>query len=341
MKAWQFTGTHQPLVLNEVPDPTPGPGEVVIDVKAAGLCHSDVGLLEDEGWMALIAHLPVTMGHEIAGVVSAVGEGVTDYAIGDRVGVCPTGGSGVAPGYGRDGGFAPQHLVPAVDLVPMPAGLSFPLAAAGTDAGMTSYHAIAAIGGVKAGDKVAVVGLGGLGQIGAQIAIVKGADVTVAEPNEAAWPMARQIGATRIVKDIAELAGEGFDLVVDYAGFGTTTSGAVDAIRRDGTIVVVGMGRLEATINTRDVILKQARILGSNGGTLQDVADVYELFASGQVIPQITAIDFDEIPDGIESLHEGRARGRVVALLDTEAETDAAAARLTGVEADDSHHAHH
>ncbi|WP_084125549.1 zinc-binding dehydrogenase [Demequina sp. NBRC 110054] len=338
MKAWQFTGTHQPLVLNEVPEPTPGPGEVIIDVKAAGLCHSDVGVLEDEGWMALIPNLPVTMGHEISGVVSAVGEDVEDYAVGDRVGVCPTGPTGIAPGYGRDGGFAPKHRAAAVDLVRMPEGLSFPLAAAGTDAGMTSYHAMAAIGAVQAGEKVAVIGIGGLGQIGAQVAKVKGADVTVAEPNEAAWPMARQIGASRIVKDVSELEGEDFDLIVDYAGFGTTTAGAIKAVRFGGRVVQVGMGRLEATIDTRILITHQVSLLGSVGGTAQDVAEVYELFASGQVTPQISAIDFDEIAEGIEQLHQGKARGRVVALMDTEAETDAAAARLQGDDA--SHPAH-
>src|SRR5690554_4137512 len=278
MKAWQFTKTHEPLVLNDIDEPVAGPGEVVLDVKASGLCHSDVGVLEDEGWLALLPVLPVTMGHEVAGVVAEVGEGVTNVKVGDRVGVCPTGPSGVSPGYSRDGGFQPRHLAPASDLVAMPEGLSFELAAAGTDAGMTSYHAVVTMGGVKAGDKVAIIGLGGLGQIGARVAVVKGADVTVCEINEAVWPLAERVGATRVVKDVAELAGGDFDVVVDYAGFGTTTARAVDAIRRDGTVVVVGMGSLESTINTRDVILKQARIIGSYGGTIQDVIDCYELF---------------------------------------------------------------
>ena len=81
----------------------------------------------------------------------AVGEGVTDWAVGDRVGVCPTGDSGVSPGYGRDGGFAPKHRVAAGDLVRMPDDLSFELAALGTDAGMTAYHAITTIGALEAG----------------------------------------------------------------------------------------------------------------------------------------------------------------------------------------------
>ncbi len=315
MKAWQFTGTHQPLALNEVPEPVPGPGEVVVDIKAAGLCHSDVGVLDDEGWLSMLPVLPVTMGHEVAGVVSAIGEGVTEWSVGDRVGVCPT-SSPVTPGYNRDGGFSAKYLAPAGDLVAMPDGLSFELAALGTDAGMTSYHAVMTIGGVKAGDKVAIIGLGGLGQVGARVAVVKGAEVTVAEINEDVWPLATEIGAVEVVKSIEELAGRDFDVVIDYAGFGSTTARAIDAIRRDGTIVVVGMGVLEATINTRDVILKQARILGSNGGTKQDIADCYELFASGEVAPVTTTITFDEIPEGIERLRRGEVAGRLVARMD-------------------------
>ena len=314
MKAWQFTKTHEPLALNEIDEPTAGPGEVVLDVKAAGLCHSDVGVLEDEGWLALLPVIPVTMGHEVAGVVAEVGEGVTNVKVGDRVGVCPTGPSGGAPGYGRNGGFQPRHVAPASDLVPMPEGLSFELAAAGTDAGMTSYAAVVTNGGVKKGDKVAIIGLGGLGQVGAKIAINIGADVTVCEINEAVWPLAEKIGATTVVKDVKELAGGEYDVVIDYAGFGETTARSVDAIRRDGTIVVVGMGSLESTINTRDVIMKQARIIGSNGGTMQDVADCYDMFAKGDVEPDITTIGFDDIPDGIERLKRGEVQGRLVAV---------------------------
>ena len=314
MKAWQFTKTHEPLKLNDIDEPVAGPGEVVLDVKAAGLCHSDVGVLEDEGWLALLPVIPVTMGHEVAGVVAEVGEGVTNVKVGDRVGVCPTGPSGVAPGYGRNGGFQPRHLAPASDLVPMPDSLSFELAAAGTDAGMTSYAAVVTNGGVKKGDKVAIIGLGGLGQVGARIAVNIGADVTVCEINEDVWPLAQSIGATKVVKDVNELAGGEFDVVIDYAGFGETTARSVDAIRRNGTIVVVGMGSLESTINTRDVIMKQARIVGSNGGTMQDVADCYAMFATGEIEPDVTTIGFEEIPDGLDRLKRGEVQGRLVAM---------------------------
>ncbi|WP_447924521.1 zinc-binding dehydrogenase [Georgenia muralis] len=312
MKAWHFTTTNEPLVEADIPEPTPGPGEVVLDIKAAGLCHSDVGAMTDPGWLALIPHRPIVIGHEIAGVVAKVGEGVTEVAVGDRVGVCPTASEG-APGYARDGGFTYRHRVLAGDLVPMPAGLTFELAALGTDAGMTSYHAVMVQGGLRRGDKVGIIGFGGLGQVGARVAVVNGAEVHVAEINEAVWDRARETGAVSVVRDVTEWAGQDFDVIVDYAGFGTTTADAVAAIRRDGRIVIVGMGKLEATISTRDVILKQATLVGSNGGTKEDVAAVYELLARGDISPEVTVIGFEDIPRGLDDLRNHRVTGRVVA----------------------------
>ena len=315
MKAWQFTNTHEPLVLNEVPDPVAGEGEVVLEMKAAGLCHSDVGLLEDEGWLSMLAKRPITIGHENAGVVAEVGPGVTGFQVGDRVGVCPTTAAG-APGYSFDGGFAPKMLVPAEALVPLPDNVDFLNGAAATDAGMTSHAAVITQGGVKAGDTVGIIGLGGLGQIGAKVAVLAGADVYVAEVNEKVWPLAEEIGAKGVKKSIAEFEDVTFDVIVDFAGFDTTTAQAVDIIRRDGTVVVVGMGRLESTISTKSLILNQARLVGSNGGTKEDVAGVYEYMATGKLNPTITRISFDEIPEGIEKLRKGEVVGRLVATFE-------------------------
>ncbi len=276
MKAWQFTGTNEPLVLNEIAEPLPGPGEVVLQIKAAGLCHSDVGALTDPSWLAVIPIRPVVMGHEVAGVVHDVGDGITDVKVGERYGVWPMGATG-APGFARDGGFTYFHRVPAGDLVPVPDEVNFELAAMGTDAGMTSYHAVMTQGAVKAGDKVGIIGLGGLGQIGARVAVVNGAEVHVAEVNKAAWPLAEEIGASSVVADVAQWADQRFDVIVDFAGSGTTTANALSAIRRDGRVVVVGMAKPEITLNTIDVVRKQAQIYGSNGGTKNDIAAVYEL----------------------------------------------------------------
>ena len=104
-----------------------------------------------------------------------------------------------------------------------------------------------------------------------------------------------------------------FDVIVDFAGFGTTTAQAVDVIRRDGTVVLVGMGKLESTINTKSLILNQCNLKGSNGGSKEDVAGIYEYMATGKLNPTITTIGFDEIADGIEKLKNGEVVGRLVA----------------------------
>lgn len=312
MRAWHFSNTHEPLVLVELPDPTPGAGEVVIDVRAAGLCHTDVGVLEDEGWLSTLAYRPIVMGHEVAGQISAVGEGVTGWQLGDRVGVCPTTPFG-APGFVTDGGFGEKVRCPASALVQIPDNVSYALGAAGTDAGMTSHAAVVSNGQVKAGDKVGIIGFGGLGQIGARVAVLAGADVYVAEVNEAVWDTARGIGATGVAGSIAEL-GDDFDVIVDYAGFGTTTAEAIENVRLGGRVVQVGMGRLEATISTKALILKSVTLVGSQGGTIDDVQGVYDYFATGKIDPTVIEIGFDDIPDGLQRLHDGAVAGRVVAL---------------------------
>lgn len=315
MRAWQFTGTNEPLVLNEVPEPTAGPGQVLLKMTAAGLCHSDVGLLHDEGWLSMLAKRPITIGHENAGVVAALGEGTTGFAVGDRVGVCPTTPAG-APGYSFDGGFAPFMAVDAQALVPIPDGVSDLNGAAATDAGMTSHGAVMTRGGVKSGDTVGIIGYGGLGQIGARVAVLNGATVYVAEINEKVWDAARAAGATDVRRGIKEFEDVEFDVIVDFAGFGQTTADAIDVIRRDGVVVVVGMGKLESTISTKSLILNQCDLRGSNGGTKEDIVGIYDLIAAGDLSPTITAISFDEVAEGLQRLEDGGVEGRLVATFD-------------------------
>ena len=146
MKAWQYPGTGETFELNEVPVPVPGPGEVLVDVRAAGLCHSDITLMTEPMQRAALGKTPITLGHEIAGVVAAVGDGVTGWQIGDRAGVCPTasaappgtdgpGAAEVSPGIGHDGGFAEKYVGPAHDLVRIPDAVDITLGAVATDAG--------------------------------------------------------------------------------------------------------------------------------------------------------------------------------------------------------------
>ncbi|MCL2585243.1 MAG: zinc-binding dehydrogenase [Streptosporangiales bacterium] len=313
MRAWQFEGQGRPIALNEVPGPEPGPGEVVVDVRAAGLCHSDVMYMETGG--RSMPYLPMTQGHETAGVIAALGDGVTGWKTGDRVGVCP---SGVAPppGMFRPGGFAGQHVAPAADLARVPDGLDISLGALATDAGMTAYHAMVKRGGAAAGMKVGVIGYGGLGQVGARAAVLKGAEVHVAEVKEDVWDLARSAGAVSVVADASAWAGQDFDLIVDYAGFDTTAK-AVAAVKRgfggaaSGTVVQVGLGQPTITIPSSAILGKN--LIGSLGGTVADIEEVYGLMLRKEIEPYYTEIAFEEIGEGLKRLAAAEVTGRLVA----------------------------
>lgn len=312
MRGWQLVAIGEPLELVEKPDPTPGPGEVVIEVKAAGLCHSDVDEITVDHGVPIGVGMYV--GHEMAGVISAVGPDVATWSVGDRVAICPTGSPRV-PGYFRDGGFATKHLAPVSDLVAIPDGVDWTLGAMMTDAGMTSYHALVKRGGAAAGMKIGIIGLGGLGQIAARVAVLLGAEVHVAEVKPDAWELGRRLGVEHFVTDAAEWRGGRFDLVVDYAGFGDTTNAAIRAVREDGTVVQVGLGVREAQISLGDLISKNVRLIASRGGTGQDIAELYEYVAAGDLAPEATVIGFDDIPEGLARLAANQVTGRLVALV--------------------------
>jgi propanol-preferring alcohol dehydrogenase len=314
MSAWQWTGTGRPLVRNEVPVPAPARDEVLVRVRAAGMCHSDVGELDEPSWAQNISRNPITLGHEIAGEVVAVGDDVTHARLGDRVGVFPMGRT--VPGYGRDGGYAAYALAPGADLVPLPPGLSFDLAALGTDAGMTSHHAVVEVAGVRPGHRVGIIGLGGLGQVGARIAVLRGAEVHAADISPGALALGERLGLASVVDSAERLVGLDLDAVIDFAGFGTTTAAAVHAIRKGGTIVMVGLGAVSTTLSTADVIHQKAHIVGSSGGTPEDIARVYEYLATGEIAPVVEHLPFDRVPEGIDRLRAGRVTGRLVVMME-------------------------
>jgi alcohol dehydrogenase, propanol-preferring len=312
VQGWQLVEFGEPLQLIEREDPRPEVDEVVLDVKGSGLCHSDVTEMVAYGSDTFLGKY---IGHELAGVVSAVGAGVTKWKVGDRVAVSPSPPSGSIPGYRRDGGFATKHVAPAGDLVAIPDKVGFALGAMMTDAGMTPYHALMTCGGLTSAMKVGIIGLGGLGQIGARLAVLRGAEVYVAEPKRDVWPLAKRAGVKNVVADAADWEDQGFDLIVDCAGYGTTTVAAIKAIRTDGTVVLVGQGVKEAVICLKEMMIRHARLIGSRGGTLQDIADLYELILSGDLVPEFTEIGFDDIPQGLADLAAGKVTGRLVALF--------------------------
>ncbi|MEV8393590.1 MULTISPECIES: zinc-binding dehydrogenase [unclassified Streptomyces] len=319
MRSWRFHGTGKRLTLEELEVPHAGPGEVVVDIKAAGLCHSDVGALYDPQWMTSFPRIPMTLGHENAGIISEAGEGMELWKVGDRVGLAPVMPDGDAIGYGAwDGGYGPKVRATGANLVRLPDELSFELGAMATDAGITSYHAMVTVGRLKKGMRIGVIGLGGLGYIGARVAVLKGAEVYAADIDPSTRENAAEIGLAGVAESITEFADKDLQLIVDYAGFGTTTAQAVETLAKSGTLVQVGLGRLQSTVNTQAIVLKQLRILGSLSGTQQDLAELYELMRSGKLNPPLNRITPDEIPQGLERLHKGGVVGRIIAVNEQE-----------------------
>lgn len=327
-KAWLFHGTGEPLELVDRLDPTPGPRQVAIDVRAAGLCHSDIGIIDGPG-AGWITQRPIVLGHEVAGVVRELGSDldpdVDNVRVGDRVAVAvptqpidrgwnpPTN----LPGLGQDGGYAHRATADIDLVVPIPDGVSFAQAAVATDSVTTAYHAVREVGRVGPTDVVAIVGLGGLGLNAMHFASIAGATVFGVDLSAAARDRAAAAGVATIYAEIDSLAHHRPDVVFDFAGFGITTAKAVEVVRPGGSVVVVGLGETEATISTNYLVTRGIRVLGSLGGTKQDLVEVLELIAEGRVVPVVEEIGFDDIPAGLDRLRSGQLVGRLAAILNS------------------------
>lgn len=312
MKGWEFNGTHIPLKVVEKPDPQVKPGYVVLKTLAGGLCHSDVSALEHESWMPSF-NVPVIMGHEVCGEIVEIGEGVEGYAIGDVVAVCPLHAKdGTTPGYTRDGGYGTMTTAPVEQLVKVPAGVSYAQAAAATDAGATAYHAVVTVGEIKAGMKVGIIGIGGLGQIGCRVAVVKGCEVYVATRKKEAQELALSLGAKEVASSITEYADKNLDVIIDFAGGGKTTEDAILTVKPHGRVVIVGMAADYANINTMSMIMKEITFVGSQGSFPSELLGVMEMMADGSLDPVLNTISFDQIGEGIDLLTEGKVKGRLV-----------------------------
>ena len=314
MKAWLFTGAREPLQLIERETPRPGPGEVLIEVRAAGLCHSDVGRMDGTLTPYLPKTPPLILGHEVAGVVAGLGPGVMDYRVGDRV-VCSP-GLDYCPGWSVDGGYATHCALRAESLLPLPDEVSFVQGATATDAGQTSHSALMDAGELKAGQSIGIIGLGGLGMTAARLAVLAGAKVYAAEPRREAWPVARAQGVVEVFDDVTGMAPLGLDMIADFAGFGETTAGAVQAVRRGGIVVQVGLGRTDALVPMYALVGKAVTLRGSAGGKRRDAAAVLGHMRTGDLTIAATTIGFDDIPEGLARLEQGGVVGRIVAALD-------------------------
>jgi propanol-preferring alcohol dehydrogenase len=343
VKALQYTTIGQPPEVVEVPDPEPGPGQVLLKVTAAGVCHSDeyVMSLPPEHYTF---GLPLTLGHEGAGVVAALGEGATGLSVGDAVAVYGPWGCGTCrfcaqgkenyclnaaalgikpPGLGAPGSMAeymivdsPRHLVPLGDLDPV-RNVSL------TDAGLTPYHAIKiSLPKLGAGSTAVCIGTGGLGHVGIQILkAVSGAQVIALDVADDKLELARHVGADHALLSNADApaavreltGGRGADAVFDFVGIQPTVELAGRMVATEGDISIVGIGGGKLPVGFA-AIAYDAAVRVPYWGSRLELAEVLELARRGQVGVEIETFSLEEGPEAYARLHEGKIRGRAVIL---------------------------
>jgi len=313
MRAAIYEAFQAPLSIQNVPDPRPEPDGVVIRVEATGICRSDW-----HGWMGHDSdvHLPHVPGHELAGVVEAVGAETRRWKVGDRVtvpfavgcGHCPECLAGnqhicdayFQPGFTAWGSFAEYVAIPHADvnLVELPEALDFVTAASLGCRFITSFRAVVAQGRTRPGDWVVVHGCGGVGLSAIMIAKAMGAQVIGVDIKPEALALAKGIGAThainsRAVPDtveaIQELTGGGAHVSVDALGSTETCRNSVLSLRKRGRHVQVGLmvaNYKDALIPMNLVIAKELEVLGSHGMQAHQYPGMLDMILSGKLEPQ-------------------------------------------------------
>lgn len=306
MQAARFSRPGEPLQVVQVPVPRPGPREVLVRVRSTGLCGSDVHIAV-EG-ITPTGTTPITLGHEPAGEVAEVGEGVTGWVPGDRVAVmalqtcgacehCVRGAMQVCSsrriaGIHVDGALAEFLVTPAASLVALPAEVSFDIGGIITDAVATPFHALADRAELRAGETVAVFGVGGLGLHAVELARFMGAaQVLAVDVRAAQLDRARAFGAHTVVDAsredpvaavLAATWGRGVDVAAEFVGLQQTIGQAVDALATDGRAVVVGLGPDPLVGPPPTVFVrKEASIIGSYGSSRTAIERLLALAAGG------------------------------------------------------------
>lgn len=338
MRAVQVTGYHQDLQMAEVPVPeATGPWDVVVRIGGAGVCRTDLHILEGQWAEKSNVALPYTIGHENAGWVHAVGSAVTNVAEGDKVivhplitcGLCRACRSGddvhceqsQFPGIDAHGGYAEYLKTSARSVVPIDDALEPADVAALADAGLTAYHAAAkAARRLRPRDRCVVIGAGGLGHIGIQVLkAMTAAEIIVVDRNPEAVTLAVSIGADHgivaggdHVAEVLELTGgHGAEVLVDFVGEGGATAEGVQMLRRAGDYHVVGYGE-NIDVPTIDIVSTEINFVGNLVGSYNDLCDLMVLAARGDVKLHTAKYALDDFQTAIDDLDAGRIRGRAI-----------------------------
>jgi len=339
MRAVRMTAVGRALELHDTPKREPGPGEVRVRVHAAGICHSDAHYRRG---LSPMGPLPLTLGHEIAGVVERVGDGVSTPAAGDRVclhylvtcGACDPCRRGLETwcergamlGHHVDGGFAEAITLPARNAVPLPESIPFAHGAVMMCSSATALHALRK-GRLEPGERVAVFGCGGLGVSAVQLARALGAgDVFAVDLRAEKLALAERLGAVAIdarrgdvsARLLEATRGAGIDVALDFVGMQDVMQQAVRCLAPRGRAVLVALSDTRLELDPyREILGREAELIGSNDHTLAEVHELIGFVERGalDLSPAISAtvpLDAAAINSVLDALEENRAGVRTV-----------------------------
>lgn len=335
MKAARYHGARQPLRIEDIPVPKPGYGEALVRVKGAGVCHTDLHFID--GVLDLGVR-PITLGHEIVGVVEEIGPGVNNVNPGDRVIVYYYEGCGscrfclvgeenlcerVRAEYGfiSDGGYAQFVKVRARNLVELPKNIDFyeaaPIGCSVTTAIRASRRA-----GVREGEAVVVYGVGGVGLALIQYNKLLGAEVIATGRNKAKLDRAKELGADHVinageedpVKRVMEITGgRGANVVYELVGVRETMDNSLKMLSKRGRLIFIGYSWDRLVANPLELVVKEAVITASVGNTLLELVEAINLVARGKVKTIVSKVArLEEINNVLKDLREGKVVGRAV-----------------------------
>ncbi|MEA3338990.1 MAG: zinc-binding dehydrogenase, partial [Chloroflexota bacterium] len=338
-KAVRLIEPGQPLEMEEIPVPEIGPRDVLVRVKAAGICHSDVHY---RAGVSPVYPLPLTLGHEVAGVIKQVGAEVAAHNIGDRVCLhymvtcgdcvyCSQGSeqfctSGQMLGKNRDGGYAEYIRIPARNAFPLPQEISFEQGAIMMCSSATSFHALRK-GRVSAGETVAVFGVGGLGMSAVQLAQILGAlDTYAVDINAGKLKTAEGFGAIPIdaaetdpVDEIKRLTdGRGVDVALELIGLPLTVRQCIESLAVFGRAVMVGLSDKPSEFSPyRELICREAELIGSADHLAHELPALIELVRRGTldlsgVVTSAVPLDAGAVNETMDRLEHFGGGGRVV-----------------------------
>ncbi len=335
MRAIRYHGPKQPLRLEDVPIPSPGPGDVLVRVTAAGLCHTELHFLSG---LLNLGVAPLTLGHEVVGRVERAGAGVVALAPEDRVIVyyyvgcgrcrhCLVGSENLCDalraeyGFVSDGGFAEYVTVPARNLVRLPDHVPDEAAAPIGCSVTTAVHA-AALARLAAGDVVLVYGVGAVAFGLVQLAALSGAEVVAVSRTPAKLERARALGAAhvldardgRVAERVRELTrGHGADVVFELVARKDTMAASTAALAKRGRLVFIGYSEDSYTVHPIQLVITEASVTGSVGNTLGELMRAVDLVAGGKVATVVDrTLPLERFQDALDALARGELIGRAV-----------------------------